>query len=703
MRSDPSQYFPESTRQLFAEYGDYPPPPDSAHLENDIAYDDIDIIEEEIGKGGFAVVHHGQIDNQDVALKEPRSDREELGQQFLAEARYWEGLTGEKSPPFIVDCYASGTEPHPWICADYLPKGTLHSYLEDYMETEGTPLPLDVALWMAIIIIRGVEYAHSQGVTHRDLKPDNILLKQEEHKPIASPYPQISDWGLAIIPILADSDDAVLHPYAAPEQLDDARSEVTNQKHGEGIDIYQTGLITHFLLTGEHPVPHPSRIQLHENITHGNIPRPSEQRSSLPDGIDQVIMKAIARNRNNRYENATKFREVLEGVFRSCIDIDEIAMEKVDYFRSATTATGIARPSKGDKPIDMEQIWQCNLRDNPVHSPLTQSNQLYVPMRDRVDVYNLESGIKVTTYEPAHLGEDDSISGITLAGQKLYAATNRGAILSVFEQKRVGKVHADTDAAEFTAPISILESDPQFFVTYRVPDVNTNVTTRVGPNGTEEWEVKTIWSESSHQLPVYLPQQEQLFVPSDNGIVELDTTSGAKHVYDNIIAPETNLVSHRNYLYYGATVGGETSIVCVNTNNEKITWTHSTGSTLPMSGLSVKNDAVVATTKGLCTDHGTIVCCDRSTGSERWKFVFGNQSVSPPVVDQNHVYVGLSLGHDGETLPDYMQDIYCFDLESGTNVFRARTDSEIADSLLPRDDQLLAVTSDASCISFSPG
>jgi len=180
MRSDPSQYLPESTRQVFSDYGSFPPPPDANRLHAEVEYDEIDIVEERVGRGGFAVVHHGRVDGCDVALKEPRADSNAPPETFVAEAEFWQGLTGEKSPPFLVDCYAWGTDPHPWICTEFLPRGTLYRYLEEYVESKGRWLPLDTALWMATVLARAVEYAHSQGLTHRDLKPDNILLKEVE-------------------------------------------------------------------------------------------------------------------------------------------------------------------------------------------------------------------------------------------------------------------------------------------------------------------------------------------------------------------------------------------------------------------------------------------------------------------------------------------------------------------------------------------
>lgn len=690
MRSDPSQYFPESTRQLFIDYGDFTPPPDPNSIQKEITYSDISVVEERIGRGGFGVVHHGRVHGRDIALKEPRPDRSALGERFVTEAQFWEGLTGEKSPPFLVDCHAWGTEPHPWICMEYLPHGTLGAYLREYMSENNALLSLDTALWMATVVARGVEYTHSQGLTHRDLKPDNILL--EEIEGFELPYPQISDWGLAIVPALADGDDRVLHPYAAPEQLDDPDAEITKQEHGEGIDIYQLGLITHFLLTGDHPIDAPSRIQLHDNIRRGRIPAPSDERATIPDEIDKVVMKAVSRQRTDRYQNAGKYRERLESLFRSCLTVDNIRMERVDYHRSATTATAIG-PSHGTDPTDLRRDWQFEL-ESPTHAPLVWTNLLCVPEESQLEIRDVETGDRAATVTFPHLADGDVVSGIAFDDGKLYVLTEFGRLFSARGQREIATVHSGGNGTLTVGP----GTEPDFFITQS--DGEQSAIARVRSDGSTAWRCQ-FTSPTERQPPVYVPQTSTVFVASVNGLLELDATSGANRLYGDIQPPTTPLSLYQNYIYYGADVGGDTRIICVNINTEHIEWTASLDTPRNVSGLAVTNNVVVATTYGDPSNHGRVVCCERTNGTERWRFTFGNQSLSPPAVDQNHACVGLSIDIEETSIPEYMHDIYCFDLESGAAAYRARTDSGTPRTPILRDGRLVAVTSQDVCVGFT--
>ncbi len=691
MQLDPSQYLPKSTRQLLSDYGRFPPPPDSSSIEKTIGYDDVKIVEERVGRGGYAVVHHGRVDGHDVALKQPRIDRRTSDDEFVAEGQFSEGLTDEKSPPFLVDCYAWGTEPQPWICTEYLPRGTLDTYLEQYVERERTLLPIDTALWMALIIACGVEYAHSQGLTHRDLKPENILLKEIEGSKL--PYPQIADWGLAIVPALADSEKRMNQEYAAPEQLDDPEAEITEQEHGEGIDIYQLGLITHFLLTGQDPVTSPTNIQLLDNIKRGRFPAPSDQRASVPDGVDKVVMKATSRQREDRYRNAATYREQLKSLFRSCINIDNIRIEGVDYHRSGATATTIG-PTRRSEPSTLMRDWQFELPNSPVHAPLVWTNLLCIPGLSQLNLHDITTGENIAKITFPEMTKDESVSGVAFNDGKLYVLTDSGRLLSARGQTEIATVPCGVNGSLTVG----LGTNHDFFITN---SRDRNVALRVRPDGSIVWESQ-FTSPSPRQPPVYIPQQNTLLIASRNGLLELDAISGETRQYDNdIIPPTTQLSLYQNYVYYGAKIGKRSCVICTNISTEQREWVAHLSTSRSIRGLAVTHNEVVATTRGDAEQHGRIVCLERTSGNKRWRFTFGNQSVTPPTIDQNHVCVGLSMRPEQASIPEYMHDIYCFDLESGNQAYRARTDSGTPHRVVPRDGLLIAVTSQDTCIGFT--
>jgi len=198
---------------------------------------------------------------------------------------------------------------------------------------------------------------------------------------------------------------------------------------------------------------------------------------------------------------------------------------------------------------------------------------------------------------------------------------------------------------------------------------------------------------------VYVPQENRLFLASPSGLLALDSKSGGVERYDHIEPPETQLTLHQKYVYYGASVDGDARVMCVNTEAGKLEWSAALGTPRSVCGLAVTNDVVVATTRGDHINHGRVVCLERTSGAERWRF--GNQSVTPPAVDRDHVCIGLSIDVDGASIPEHMDDIYCFELESGTIAYRARTDSGTPYPPVLRDGRLVAVTSQDVCVGFT--
>jgi eukaryotic-like serine/threonine-protein kinase len=166
-------------------------------------------------------------------------------------------------------------------------------------------IPLDVALFVAREIARGLEYAHSYGglnLVHRDIAPPNVLLSW--HGEV-----KVTDFGLARS-ILKNERTApgIVYgriAYLAPEQ---ARGEVADAR----TDVYATGVILWELLTGR-PLHDASddAVKNLEKARHPRIEPPSHITRGLPPTIDQVSLKALAANRDDRFRSAEEFRKAL--------------------------------------------------------------------------------------------------------------------------------------------------------------------------------------------------------------------------------------------------------------------------------------------------------------------------------------------------------------------------------------------------------
>ena len=166
-------------------------------------------------------------------------------------------------------------------------------------------IPLDVALYIVREMARGLDYAHNYGgltLVHRDIAPPNILLSW--HGTV-----KLTDFGLARSTLKNErTAPGIVYgrvAYLAPEQ---ARGEQADPR----TDIYAAGVILWELLTGR-PLLEPGEDSLKalERARHPNVQPPSSITKGLPPGIDQAVMKALAPDRNLRFQTADDFRKAI--------------------------------------------------------------------------------------------------------------------------------------------------------------------------------------------------------------------------------------------------------------------------------------------------------------------------------------------------------------------------------------------------------
>jgi tetratricopeptide (TPR) repeat protein len=164
-------------------------------------------------------------------------------------------------------------------------------------------LPLERTLNLARQLCAGLDAAHSEGVVHRDFKPQNILLDKEDHA-------YISDFGLSKsfgtdATGMTRSGEMLGTPrYMAPEQVEGGH--IDNRA-----DIYALGLILYEMVTGDIPFQAETTVQLIYKHVHEQPRNPREQNSEVPDWLARVIMKCIEKDPESRYASAA---EVLEAI-----------------------------------------------------------------------------------------------------------------------------------------------------------------------------------------------------------------------------------------------------------------------------------------------------------------------------------------------------------------------------------------------------
>jgi serine/threonine protein kinase len=256
----------------------------------------------ELGRGAMGIVYKArdpQIDRI-VALKtislrgqEPEAE-EEFRMRFLNEAK----AAGRLHHSGIVSIFDVGEDPEtrdPYIVLEYVAGEALNRIL-----ARERKLQLDQALQLALEIAEALDYAHSQGVTHRDIKPGNILITKEGKA-------KISDFGIAklnLAHITLPGKVLGTPAYMAPEQLS-----------GEGADgrsdLFSLGVILYAMATGYSPFQGDSATTVCFKVANREPVPASAMDLALPRDLDEVINKAMAKDPAKRFQRGAEFADAL--------------------------------------------------------------------------------------------------------------------------------------------------------------------------------------------------------------------------------------------------------------------------------------------------------------------------------------------------------------------------------------------------------
>jgi WD40 repeat protein len=244
-----------------------------------------------IGHGGFAEVYLGQhvrLSTQQAALKilSTRLDAEDIS-AFEREAAIIAGLV---HPHIIRILDYDILDGLPFLVMDYAPNGSLR---QRYRRGEQVPLPIVIAYVQQIT--EGLQYAHDHKIIHRDIKPDNMLVGA--HQEIV-----LSDFGIATIAHSTSSQS--IHTaigtiaYMAPEQIQEHPRPASDQ--------YALAVMVYEWLTGERPFQG-SFTEI--AVKHATLLPPSlrNKRPDIPQEVEQVILRALAKEPKNRFPNVQNF------------------------------------------------------------------------------------------------------------------------------------------------------------------------------------------------------------------------------------------------------------------------------------------------------------------------------------------------------------------------------------------------------------
>lgn len=249
-----------------------------------------------IGGGGMANVYLARdiILERDVAVKVLRLDfanDEQFIKRFRREAQAATSLNHEH----IVSIYDIGEEEGVYyIVMEYVRGATLKQYIQQY-----APLPVEQALRIMDQLTSAIAHAHENGIIHRDIKPQNILLDEDGNV-------KVTDFGIAVAMsgTTITQTNSVLGSvhYLSPEQ---ARGGIATEKS----DIYSLGVVMFELVTGRLPFSGESAVSIVLKHLQEETPSPKDWNPEIPQSVENIILKAMAKDPFYRYPSAQEMNE----------------------------------------------------------------------------------------------------------------------------------------------------------------------------------------------------------------------------------------------------------------------------------------------------------------------------------------------------------------------------------------------------------
>jgi serine/threonine-protein kinase len=272
------------------------------------------VLDRLIAQGGMGAVYEARQLGAEgfektVAIKTILADftsDPEFVDLFVGEAKLVADLVHQN----IVQMYSLGQRNKDYyIAMEYIDGINLEEFIDRHVEL-GKAIPIDIATFIVSRVCRGLEYAHNKtgrdgrplGVVHRDISPKNVMIT-------FLGVVKLTDFGIAkAAGMMADREGEVLMgkvQYMSPEQ---AQFRPTDRRS----DIFSLGIVMYELLAGFNIFSHDDTMVIIQNVVAKRIAPIREYRSDVPPEVDRILLKALERDLDSRYQDSSKMGQDLE-------------------------------------------------------------------------------------------------------------------------------------------------------------------------------------------------------------------------------------------------------------------------------------------------------------------------------------------------------------------------------------------------------
>jgi serine/threonine protein kinase len=301
-------------------------------------YEIVDIL----GQGGMSVVYKGRhkLTDQEVALKilpPELAAHSQVKSRFLEEARALAAL----DHPNIVHLYNFGQENGCFVLAMQF----VHGATFERMILEADQLHWGLATGICVDVLKALEYAHSRGVIHRDMKPSNVLVREDDGSAT------VMDFGIAKMTtstkLTATGQTMGTVRYMSPEQ-------VRGLPVDERTDIYSLGASLYEALVGDTPFDGDTHFEIMtKHLNEAPLP-PSAHGIMVPGPIERALMRSLAKKPEDRFASVRDFRDALERGLEAG-DLGEAETQRMSrelVLKVPKHSTGTAATAPQGKPVD---------------------------------------------------------------------------------------------------------------------------------------------------------------------------------------------------------------------------------------------------------------------------------------------------------------------------------------------------------------